>query len=72
MNFSAATLNTVDIKKLIKEIGYKTKFQGIAPVGFLLIHEKTFEDLKDFDVWKSWKNGEISIDELNKNNFENT
>jgi len=62
----------VDIKKLIEEIGLKTKFQGVAPEGFLLVHEKTIENLKDFDVWKSWKNDEISIEEMNKNNFENT
>lgn len=72
MKFSASTLNTVDIKKLIEEIGLKTKFQGVAPEGFLLVHEKTIENLKDFDVWKSWKNDEISIEEMNKNNFENT
>jgi len=72
MNFSANTLNTVDIKKLIKEKGFETKFNGVAPVGFHLIHEKTIESLKDFDIWKSWKNGEISIEEMNKNNFENT
>ena len=62
----------IDIKKLIKEIGFKTKFTGVAPDGFILVHENTIESLKDFDVWKSWKNGEISFEELNKNNFENT
>jgi len=60
----------IDLKKLIEEKGLKTKFQGCAPEGFILIHEKTIEDLKDFDIWKNWKNDEISIDELNKKNFE--
>ena len=35
-------------------------------------HEKTLEELKDFDTWKMWKNDEISIKEMNKNNFDNT
>jgi len=60
----------IDIKKAILEKGLKTKFQGCAPEGFILIHEKTLEDLKDFDNWKKWKNDEISIDELNKINFQ--
>ncbi len=24
----------------------------------------TIEDLKDFDVWKSWKNGEVELEPL--------
>jgi len=60
----------IDLKKLLKEKGLKTKFQGCAPEGFILVHEGTLEELKDFDVWKKWKNDEISIDELNKTNFE--
>lgn len=62
----------IDLKKLIKEKGFKTKFIGVAPEGFILVHENTLESLKDFDTWKSWKNGEILIDEMNKINFENT
>ena len=61
----------IDLKKLIEEKGLKTKFQGCAPEGFILIHEKTIEDLKDFDIWKNWKNDEISIETLNKINFKN-
>lgn len=61
----------VDIKKLIKEIGFQTKFIGVAPDGFILVHEKTLEDLKDWDTWKMWKNDEISLEEMNKSNFEN-
>lgn len=59
----------IDIKKLIDEKGLSTKFQGCAPEGFILVHEKTLEDLKDFDVWKDWKNQNFTIYELNKKNF---
>ena len=60
----------IDIKKLIKEDGPLRKFDGIAPEGFVLVHEKTLEDLKDFEIWKNWKNNEISIYELNKQNIQ--
>lgn len=66
------TNGNIDIKKLIDEIGLKTKFMGVAPEGFVLVHEKTLEDLKNWYNWESWKKGEISIEEMNKNNFENT
>lgn len=62
----------IDIKKIIREEGLIKKFNGIAPEGFVLIHEKTLVDLKDFDTWKSWKNNQVSINDLNKNNFDNT
>jgi hypothetical protein len=61
----------VDIKKLLQERGSISKFEGVAPDGFILVHEKTLEDLRDFDIWKSWKNNDVSIQELNKNNFDN-
>ena len=60
----------IDLPKLLKEKGLKIKFQGCAPEGFVLVHEKTLEDLKDFDNWKKWKNDEISLEQLNKSNFE--
>ena len=62
----------IDIKKILEEEGVERKFQGCAPDGFVLVHEDTLKDLKDFDVWKDWKNEIISIKELNKKNFENT
>lgn len=62
----------IDIKKIIKEEGPIRKFDGIAPEGFILVHENTLEDLKNFEVWKEWKHNEISIQELNKKNFDNT
>ena len=65
-------LSTEEIKKIIKEEGSIRKFDGVAPEGFVLVHEKTLDELKDFDTWKMWKNDEISIREMNKKNFDNT
>jgi hypothetical protein len=64
--------NKIDVKKIIQEEGHIKKFEGIAPDGFVLVHEKTLEDLKEFEVWRDWKHNEISIQELNKINFDNT
>ncbi len=61
----------LDIKKLIKERGTMGKYHGVAPEGFVLVHEKTLEQLKDFDIWKSWIHNETTIKEMNKINFEN-
>ena len=62
----------IDIKKIIQEEGPIRKFEGITPEGFVLVHEKSLEDLKEFEIWKNWKHNEISIQELNKKNFDNT
>ena len=62
----------IDIKQILDEFGQIKKFDGVAPEGFILIHEKTLEQLKDFDIWKDWKNGLIDINKLNKSNFEDT
>lgn len=64
--------NKIDIKKILEEEGIERKFQGCAPDGFVLVHEKTLDDLKDFDVWKDWRNEIIFLKDLNKKNFENT
>ena len=72
MEKSTELSQTIDIKKIITEEGHIRKFDGVAPEGFVLVHEKTLEELKDFDKWKSWKHNEISIKEMNKNNFDNT
>lgn len=61
----------IDIKKILEEEGQVRKLEGNAPEGFILVHEKTLENLKDFDTWKSWKHNEITIKEMNKKNFEN-
>lgn len=60
----------IDIEKILKEKGIMRKYQGVAPEGFILIHEKVLEKLKDFDVWKEWKNDTITVDELNNQNFD--
>ena len=62
----------IDIKKIIKEEGHIRKFEGIAPEGFILVHEKSVEDLKNMDIWLAWKMGRISIKEMNKIHFDNT
>ena len=62
----------VNIKKILEEEGEVRKFGGVAPEGFILVHEKTLESLKDFETWKMWKHNEISIEELNKTNFDNS
>jgi hypothetical protein len=62
----------VNIKKILEEEGEVRKFGGVAPEGFVLVHEKTLEKLKDFDTWKMWKHNQITIKELNKTNFNNS
>ena len=62
----------IDIKKILEDRGSILKFEGVAPEGFILVYEKTLDELKDFDTWKSWKHNEITIEEMNKINFENT
>ena len=61
----------IDLKKILEEEGPMRKYDGLAPEGFVLVCEKTLEDLKIFDIWKEWKNGEITLKELNNKNFPN-
>jgi len=60
----------VDIKKILQENGEIIKFAGLAPDGFHLIHEKTLSDLKAKSTWEQWIDGKISLEELNKKNFD--
>jgi hypothetical protein len=62
----------IDIQKILEEEGEVRKFGGVAPEGFVLVHEKTLESLKDFETWKMWKHNQITIKELNKTNFNNS
>jgi hypothetical protein len=62
----------IDIQKILEEEGEVRKFGGVAPEGFVLVHEKTLESLKDFETWKMWKHKQITIKELNKTNFNNS
>lgn len=59
----------VDIKKILEERGSVGKYEGIAPEGFVLVHEQTLEELKNFEVWKEWKHDDITIKELNNKHF---
>jgi len=61
----------VDIKKILEEEGPMRKYDGLAPEGFVLVCEKTLEDLKIFDIWKEWKNDGITLKELYNKNFPN-
>jgi hypothetical protein len=60
----------IDILEIIKEEGPIRKFDGIAPEGFVLVHENALEELKNFEVWREWKHNQISIKDLNKKNFD--
>ncbi len=59
----------INIKKILEEEGPMFKLTNVAPEGFILVHEKTLKDLKDFEIWKSWKNNNITIKSLNNKNF---
>jgi hypothetical protein len=59
-----------NIKEILEKEGPMLKLSNVAPEGFVLVHEKTLEDLKDFETWKSWKNDDLTIKELNNKNFE--
>ena len=39
----------------------KNRYRGVAPEGYTLVRNEVLEKLKNFDVWKSWKNEEISL-----------
>lgn len=60
----------IDIKKVLDKEGHVKKFDGVAPDGFVLVHEKTLLDLRDFNTWLDWKMGRKTIKEMNKKNFE--
>jgi hypothetical protein len=62
----------IDLQKILEEEGEVRKFGGVAPEGFILVHEKTLESLKDFETWKMWKHNQITIKELNKTNVDNS
>jgi len=63
-------MDMIDILQIIKEEGPIRKFDGVAPEGFILVHENALEELKDFEVWKEWKHNQISIKELNNKHFD--
>jgi hypothetical protein len=60
----------VNIKEILEREGEVRKFAGVAPEGFILVHEKTLMDLRDMDTWLDWKTGRKTIKEMNKKNFD--
>lgn len=60
----------IDLKKILDESKGLHKLKGVAPEGFSLVHEATLDDLKQFDVWLLWSEGKLSIEDLNRKNFE--
>lgn len=60
----------INIKKLIEENGPIQKFSGVAPEGFVLVHEKTLDLLQDMSIWIEWKMGRLTIEELNNFNLK--
>ena len=48
----------------------KNRYAGVAPEGFVLLHEKTIQDLENFEIWKEWKNNIIELDLNNRIEIE--
>ena len=48
----------------------KNRYLGVAPEGFVLLHEKTIQDLENFEIWKEWKNNIIELDLNNRIEIE--
>lgn len=62
----------IDVKKILEDGGGLHKYGGVAPEGFVLIHEKTLLDLKEFKNWWMWTQNELSIRDLDIKNFNNS
>lgn len=58
-----------NLEEFLKKTKGLHKFGGIVPEGFIMLHEDTLEELKNFDTWKSWKNNEIKLMDLDIKNF---
>ena len=48
----------------------KNRYSGVAPEGFVLLLDKTIEDLKNFETWKKWKDNIIELDLNNRIEME--
>ena len=55
----------IDNKKIVKG-----RYSGIAPEGFVLLLEKTIQDLQNFEIWKEWKDNIIELDLNNRIEME--
>ena len=51
----------IDTKEIVEN-----RYKGIAPDGFVLILEKTIQDLQNFEVWREWKDNVIELDIKNR------
>jgi len=60
----------LDIKQLIQDRGPIGKFDGIAPEGFVLVHEDSLELLKDMAIWIEWRMGRLTLEEINNFNLK--
>jgi hypothetical protein len=65
-------MSKINIEEILEKEGNVRRFVGVAPEGFVLVHEKTLQDLQDFEIWREWKNGLRSIEGMNKLNFQDT
>ena len=65
-------MSKINIEEILEREGNVRRFVGVAPEGCVLLHEKTLKDLQDFEIWREWKNGLKSIEEMNKLNFQDT
>ena len=55
----------IPISKIVKY-----RYSGVAPEGFVLLLDKTIEDLQNFETWKEWKNKIIELDLKNRIEIE--
>jgi hypothetical protein len=55
----------ISVNKIVKN-----RYEGVAPDGFVLIHEKTIQDLQNFEIWKEWKNNILELDLRNRIEME--
>jgi len=58
-------MKMIDTKEIVQN-----RYKGIAPDGFILILEKTIQDLQNFEIWKEWKDNIIELDIINRIEIE--
>jgi hypothetical protein len=58
-------MKMIDTKEIVEN-----RYKGIAPDGFVLILEKTIQDLQNFEVWREWKDNVIELDIKNRIEIE--
>lgn len=58
-------MKMIDTKEIVEN-----RYKGIAPDGFVLILEKTIQDLQNFEMWREWKDNVIELDIKNRIEIE--